>query len=52
VIELMNKDQNNLENEAQIIDILHTSEESGISDLSVLDIMQNVKERLKQKGRL
>ncbi len=50
--DLVRKDREKLSDEQQLLNLLRQSEQSGISDYSVPDIMQSVKERLKKNGRL
>ena len=50
--DLIRKDREKLSEEQQLLNLLRQSEQSGISTHNVPDLMQNVKERLKQDGKL
>ena len=52
VRDLVRKDREKLSEEQQLLNLLRQSEQSGISDHSVPDLMNSVKERLKKDGRL
>ena len=50
--DLVRKDREKLSEEQKLLNLLRQSEHSGTSELNVLDIMSNVKERLKADGKL
>ena len=50
--DLVRKDSEKHSEEQGLLNLLRQSEQSGISDLSVTDIMKNVKEKLGKDGRL
>ena len=50
--DLVRKDREKLSAEEKLLSLLRESEQSGISDLTVPQIMENVKERLRKDGRL
>lgn len=50
--DLVRKDREKLSDEQKLLNLLRQSEQSGISDQNVPQLMQSVKERLKKDGRL
>jgi len=50
--DLVRKDREKLSDEKQLLNLLRQSEQSGVSNNTIPDIMSSVKERLKQDGRL
>jgi len=50
--DLIRRDREKLSGEQELLALLRRSEQSGISDRAVPDIMQAVKERLQKDGRL
>lgn len=50
--DLVRKDREKLSEEQQLLNLLRQSEQSGVSNNTIPDIMSSVKKRLKQDGRL
>jgi len=50
--DLVRRDREKISEEQKLLNLLRGSDQSGTSDLNVLDIMSNVKERLKSDGKL
>jgi antitoxin ParD1/3/4 len=52
VRDLVRKDRERLSEEQKLLSLLRQSEQSGISEKNIPELMQSVKERLRQDGRL
>lgn len=50
--DLVRKDRERLSEEQKLLNLLRHSEQSGISEKNIPALMQSVKERLRQDGRL
>jgi len=50
--DLVRKDREKISSDQQLLSIIRKSEQSGLSDLNVLDIMKNVKGKLIADGNL
>ena len=50
--DLVRKDREKLSDDQKLLNLLRQSEQSGISNSTIPDLMSSVKERLKQDGRL
>ncbi|MBL4666545.1 MAG: type II toxin-antitoxin system ParD family antitoxin [Sneathiella sp.] len=50
--DLVRRDRTKLSDEEQLLSLLRGSEQSGVSNHTVPDLMTNIKERLKKDGRL
>jgi len=50
--DLVRKDREKLSDDQKLLNLLRQSEQSGVSNSTLPDLMSSVKERLKQDGRL
>ena len=50
--DLVRKDREKLSDDHKLLNLLRQSEQSGVSENNVLELMSSVKERLRQDGRL